>query len=210
MNEFEFIKKIRAQADQRGASSGLVRGIGDDAAVLKSFVGTDVVVSTDLLIEGIDFRRDTTRPNQLGHKALAVSLSDIAAMGARPRWALVSIGVPDDVWNSGFIDSFYDGFFQIADRFVVKLIGGDLSRTPEKIVINSIALGECLLEREVFRSGANSGDQIYVTGFLGDAAAGLRLIERGARLHDNNTTPAHSNAIDHLLLRHLQPEPRVG
>jgi thiamine-monophosphate kinase len=210
MNEFEFIKKIRSQAEQRGASPGLVRGIGDDAAVLKSLTGTDVVVSTDLLVEGIDFRRDTIRPNQLGHKALAVSLSDIAAMGARPRWTLLSIGVPKDVWQSSFIDSFYDGVFQIADRFGLKLIGGDVSRTPEKIVINSIALGECLLEREVFRSGAKPGDQIYVTGFLGDAAAGLRLIERGARLRDDNSTPTDGNPIEHLLLRHLQPEPRVG
>lgn len=210
MNEFDFIKKIREQAEQRGASSGLLRGIGDDAAVLKSFAGTDVVVSTDLLVEGIDFRRGTTQPNQLGHKALAVSLSDIAAMGARPRWALLSIGVPPDVWDSQFIDSFYDGFFQVADRFGVKLIGGDISRTPEKIVINSIAVGECLSEREVLRGGASPGDQIYVTGFLGDAAAGLRLIERGAHLHVDNSTQSDSNSIDHLLLRHLQPEPRVG
>jgi thiamine-monophosphate kinase len=210
MNEFDFIKKIREHADQRGPSSGLVQGIGDDAAVLKSFTGTDVVISTDLLVEDIDFRRDTTRPNQLGHKALAVSLSDIAAMGARPRWALVSIGVPVAIWDSGFVDQFYEGFFQLADRFGVKLIGGDLSRTPEKIVVNSIAIGECLLEREVFRSRANAGDQIYVTGYLGDAAAGLRLIERGARLHLENSTPADTNSIDHLLLHHLQPEPRVG
>ncbi|MDQ2921033.1 MAG: thiamine-phosphate kinase [Acidobacteriota bacterium] len=210
MNESDFIKKIREEAEQRGASSGLVRGIGDDAAVLKSFAGSDVVISTDLLVEGIDFRRNTTRPNQLGHKALAVSLSDIAAMGARPRWALLSIGVPNDVWDSGFIDQFYEGFFQLADQFGVKLIGGDLSRTPERIVINSIAIGECLLNREVFRSGAKPGDQIFVTGFLGDATAGLRLIERGARLHVDNSTQADSNSIDHLLLRHLQPEPRVG
>jgi thiamine-monophosphate kinase len=210
MNEFDLIKKIREQADQRGSSLGLLRGIGDDAAVLKAFTGTDVVVSTDLLVEGIDFRRDTTRPDQLGHKALAVSLSDIAAMGARPRWTLLSIGVPNEVWDSGFIDGFYRGFFQLADRFGVKLIGGDLSRTPERIVINSIAIGECPSGREVSRSGAASGDHIYTTGFLGDAAAGLRLIERGARLHDDDSTPAGSNAIDHLLLRHLQPEPRVG
>ena len=72
-----------------------MRGIGDDAAVFKSLAGNDVVVSTDLLVEDIDFRRDTTRPDLLGHKALAVSLSDIAAMGARPRWALLSIGVPE-------------------------------------------------------------------------------------------------------------------
>jgi thiamine-monophosphate kinase len=220
MNEFDFIKKIRALAQQRGASSGLVSGIGDDAAVLKSFVGSDFVVSTDWLVEDIDFRRDTTRPDLLGHKALAVSLSDIAAMGARPRWVLVSIGVPRDVWESGFLDSFYDGFFQLADRYGIKLIGGDVSRTPETIVIDSIVIGECLLEHEVFRAGARPGDQIYVTGFLGDAAVGLRLIERGARLHSETArqSEAHSgdrhsideHSMDQLLLRQLRPEPRVG
>jgi thiamine-monophosphate kinase len=181
-------------------------------------VGTDVLVSSDLLVEDVDFRRDTTHPNLLGHKALAVSLSDIAAMGARPRWALLSIGVPNDVWHSEFLDRFYEGFFQLAGRYGVGLIGGDVSRTPEKIVIDAIVIGECLMEREVFRSGAKPGDQIYVTGFLGDAAAGLRLIERGARLHSQTTKETFSPAIgdserhpvDHLLLRQLQPEPRVG
>jgi thiamine-monophosphate kinase len=220
MNEFDFIKKIRALAQERATSSGLVQGIGDDAAVLKSFVGTDVVVSSDLLVEEIDFRRDTTHPNLLGHKALAVSLSDVAAMGARPRWALLSIGVPNDVWQSEFLDKFYEGFFQLASRYGVELIGGDVSRTPDKIVIDSIVIGECLMEREVYRSGAKPGDQIYVTGFLGDAAAGLRLIERGARLHSPTTkdTPLSTTGeavsepypVDYLLLRQLQPEPRVG
>jgi thiamine-monophosphate kinase len=210
MTEFDFIKKIRSQADARGAPAGLLRGIGDDAAVLKSIAGGNLVISTDLLVEGIDFRRSTTQPNQLGHKALAVSLSDIAAMGARPRWTLLSIGVPSDVWDTGFIDHFYEGFYQLADRFGVALIGGDLSRTPERIVINSIAIGESLAGRDVFRTGAKPGDQIYVTGFLGDAAAGLRLIERGARLQNDNPSAADTNSIDHLLRRHLQPEPRVG
>ena len=220
MNEFDFITKIRALARERGASSGLVRGIGDDAAVLKSVAGSDVVVTTDLLVEDIDFHRNTTQPNLLGHKALAVSVSDIAAMGARPRWALLSIGVPHDVWQSEFLDRFYEGFFQLASRYGVGLIGGDVSRTAEKIVIDSIVMGECLLDREVYRSGAEPGDQIYVTGFLGDAAAGLRLIERGARLHPQateETAPFSSEEgkgdrypVDHLLLRHLKPEPRVG
>jgi len=220
MNEFDFIKKIRILTEERGAASGLVRGIGDDAAVLKSFAGMDVVVSTDMLVEDIDFRRDTTHPDLLGHKALAVSLSDIAAMGARPRWALLTIGVPNDVWESEFLDRFYEGFFQLADRYCVRLIGGDISRTPEKIVVDSIVIGECLLQREVFRSGAQPGDQIFVTGFLGDAAAGLRLIERGARLHGPAPTEAvlssggayanESHPIDYVLLRQLQPEPRVG
>ena len=208
MNEFDRIKQIRALAEKRnGDASGLVRGIGDDAAVIKSFTGTDVVISTDLLVEDIDFRRDTTRPDLLGHKALAVSLSDIAAMGSRPRWALLSIGVPEDIWNSEFLDQFYEGYFKLADRYGVKLIGGDLSRTPEKIVVDSIVLGECPMGRELFRTGARPGDQIYVTGFLGDAAAGLRLIERGVKLHGERGS---SHTVDNLLARQLQPEPRVG
>jgi thiamine-monophosphate kinase len=219
MNEFDFITKIRERARQRGYSSGLVRGIGDDAAVLKSFSDTDCVISTDLLVEDVDFRRYTTEPALLGHKALAVSLSDIAAMGARPRWALLSIGIPNDAWKPEVLDRFYEGFFQLAGRYGVGLIGGDVSRTPEKIVIDSIVIGECLMDREVFRSGAKPGDQVYVTGFLGDAAAGLRLIEHGARLQSPATeetiaTPGgeenERHPINHLLLRQLRPEPRVG
>jgi len=218
MNEFDFIKRIGKLAHARGAAPGLVRGIGDDAAVLKSLAGSDVVVSTDLLVEDVDFRRNTTRPDLLGHKALAVSLSDLAAMGARPRWALLSLGIPNDVWDSEFVDNFYVGFFELAARYGVHLIGGDISRTPDRIIIDSIAIGECPAEREVFRDGAKAGDQIFVTGFLGDAAAGLRLIERGARLHAAATEkPAGASVdeeehhpIDHLLLRQLRPEPRVG
>ena len=237
MNEFQFIDRLKRRVEDasssgssfiRHASSSssvspfLIRGIGDDAAAFKSASGTNVVVTTDLLVEDVDFRRDTTRPELLGHKALAVSLSDIAAMGARPRWALVSLGVPAEVWESGFLDSFYDGFFKLAARYGVELIGGDISRTPDKVVIDSIVIGECLLDHEIFRSGAAPGDQIFVTGFLGDAAAGLRLIERGARLHAPATAAAEEpsansgadagqhHPIDHLLLRQLRPEPRVG
>ena len=219
MNEFEFINRIRKMAQDRGAAPGLVRGIGDDAAVLKSFAGSDLVVSTDLLVEDVDFQRHTTQPDLLGHKALAVSLSDIAAMGARPRWALLSVGVPEGIWNSGFMDDFYSGFFELAKRYDVALVGGDVSRTGNKIVIDSILLGETAKAGAVFRLGAQPGDQIFVTGFLGDAAAGLRLIERGARLHQRTTTgPSSSDSdverdnhrLDYLLLRQLQPEPRVG
>ncbi|HEY8186077.1 MAG TPA: thiamine-phosphate kinase [Pyrinomonadaceae bacterium] len=220
MNEFDFIKKIRRLAEERTPSAGVVRGIGDDAAVLSSLADRDVVVSTDLLVEDVDFHRDTAHPILLGHKALAVSLSDIAAMCARPRWALLSIGVPNDIWQSEFADRFYKGFFNLAERYGVGLVGGDVSRTPDKIVIDSIVVGECPSGREVYRSGAKPGDQIFVTGFLGDAAAGLRLIERGARLHSQVTvesrsspadeTASQQNPVDYLLLRHLRPEPRVG
>ena len=226
MNEFDFINKVRGWAASRaGASSSLIThhssllaGIGDDAAVVRADSGKDILVSTDLLVEDIDFCRDTTRPELLGHKALAVSFSDIAAMGARPRWALIAIGLPKEIWNSEFVDSFYDGFFELATRYGVQLIGGDTSRTPEKIVIDSIMIGECSTGRAVLRSSAEPGDQIFVTGFLGEAAAGLRLIERGARLHpqseqqpdDLDAQAGERHSIDHLLLRHLRPEPRVG
>jgi thiamine-monophosphate kinase len=217
MNEFDFIRKIEKLAQEGGAASGLVRGIGDDAAVFKTAVGSNTLVSTDLLIEDVDFRRATTEPKLLGHKALAISLSDIAAMGGRPRWALLSIGVPADVWESDFLDHFYQGYLRLAERYGVKLIGGDVSRTPEKMIIDSIVVGECPSGREVLRTGAKPGDQVFVTGFLGDAAAGLRLIERGARLHQPATPEAPTVApenerhpIDHLLLRQLRPEPRVG
>lgn len=227
MNEFDFINKLRRRVADGTSSassfipqpSSLVQGIGDDAAVFKSLAGNDVVVSTDLLVEDVDFRRDTTQPDLLGHKALAVSLSDVAAMGARPRWALLSIGVPDAVWNSEFLDSFYSGFFELAARYAVTLVGGDVSRTPDKIVIDSILIGEAPKAGAVFRSGAAPGDQIFVTGFLGDAAAGLRLIERGARLplRTTNDQPAEANReagehhqLEYLLLRQLRPAPRVG
>lgn len=220
MNEFDFIRKIRERANERGASGDLVRGIGDDAAVFTSFNGAHLVVSADLLVEDVDFRHDSTQPHLLGHKALAVSLSDLAAMGARPRWAMLSLGIQHAVWQSDFLASFYDGFFRLADRYGVKLIGGDVSRTPDKTVIDSIVIGECQPGHAVLRTGAQPGDQIFVTGFLGEAAAGLRLIERGTRLRAQTTeAPSQSSAdehgseghpVNHLLLRQLQPEPRVG
>jgi thiamine-monophosphate kinase len=181
MNEIDFIRKLRKQA-QRSFCSRLVAGIGDDAAVIDQASDRTTVISTDLLIEDIDFRRDATTPRLLGHKALAVSLSDIAAMGARPFWSLVSIGLPIDVWKDNFQDDFFAGYLALADQYRVTLAGGDVSRAPERIMIDSIVLGEVDSGKEVLRSGAQPGDQICVTGELGGAAAGLRLLELGARL----------------------------
>lgn len=209
-SEFDFIKKIRALAEIRAQGSGLLSGIGDDAAAIRQFAGRDTVITTDLLVEDIDFHRDTISPVMLGHKALAVSLSDIAAMGARPRWALVSLGIPQDTWDSAFVDRFYQGFLTLANTYDVRLIGGDLSRTPDKIVIDSIVLGECAEERAALRSGARSGDQLFVTGTLGGAAAGLRLLERGARLDAKDATDPDSHLVQRILLRQVHPEPRVG
>ena len=212
--EFDFINRLRQRATRQSHSSqatqSLAVGIGDDAAVIRSPTGRDTVVAADLLIEGIDFRRNTAPPYLIGHKALAVSLSDIAAMGARPRWSLISLGVPEDVWQSDFTNTFYEGLFQLAGQYDVQLIGGDTSRTPEQILIDSIVIGECATDGAVTRSGARAGDHIFVTGSLGGAAGGLRLIERGAHLADQTFSANETQALDNLLLRHLRPEPRVG
>jgi thiamine-monophosphate kinase len=212
-DEFDFIRKLRRRASSEAQSTqpqSLILGIGDDAAVIRSANGRDTLVAADLLVEGIDFRRTTVPPYLLGYKALAVSLSDIAAMGGRPRWSLISLGLPEDVWQSQFTDNFYNGLFQLAAQYDVQLIGGDTSRTPEQIVIDSIVIGECATDGALKRSGARAGDQIFVTGTLGGAAAGLRLIERGAHLADQNFGASETQVLDQLLLRHLRPEPRVG
>jgi thiamine-monophosphate kinase len=204
-SEFDFINSIRKRV-----TSSIVTGIGDDAAVFRSNTGKETVVSVDLLIEDIDFRRTTIPPYLLGHKALAVSLSDLAAMGSRPLSALISIGVPEDVWQTDFVDRMYDGWLDLANHYGVQLIGGDTSRAHEHIVIDSIAIGECTAGMAVKRTGGRPGDQIFVTGSLGAAAAGLRLIERGAHLAEQNLADEDSQKLDHVLLRQLRPEPRVG
>ena len=204
--EFEFIRALR----ERAPVSSSVTGIGDDAAVFQLGPGKEAVITTDLLVEDIDFRRTTITPYLLGHKALAVSLSDIAAMGARPRWSLTSFGITSDLWQTDFTNDFYNGLFELANRYGVQLIGGDTSRSEDKIVIDSIVIGECAASHAVKRTGAKPGDQIFVTGSLGGAAAGLRLVERGAHLAEQKVDHEDSQKFDHILLRQLRPEPRVG
>ena len=212
MNEFDFLKKLKEQARDRGSSAGLVRGIGDDAAVFKPLNGGDVVITADLLVEDIDFRQETTRPELLGHKSLAVSLSDIAAMGARPRWALLSLAVTNDVWDSEFLDQFYQGFFRLAERFGVKLIGGDLSRTDSKILIDSLVLGLLLRLLGPGRAGSpphvlvrhpvrhpplrDAAEHAVAAARHGHADALLRKTDhhRGRRVRGLRLGPAHPGA----------------
>ena len=211
MSEFAFIDRIRRLANDRGAGAApaLPLGIGDDAAVIQTRPGCDTVVTTDLLVEEVDFRREIPA-RLLGQKALAVSLSDIAAMGARPRWSFISLGLPEEIWKSDFVDEFYEGFFALADHYSVMLAGGDVSRAPDRIVIDSMVVGEVQRGQAVKRSGAQPGDLIFVTGTLGGAAAGLRLIESGAQVLVAGQREHELAAVDALLLRQMCPEPRVG
>jgi thiamine-monophosphate kinase len=213
MNEFEFINRLRTQTGSRKHSTRVLTGIGDDASIISQLPNRDLVVTTDLLIEGVDFYRYATPPGLLGHKALAVSLSDIAAMGARPFWSFLSVGMSRDSWDGEFKEEFFAGFFALADHFGVTLAGGDVSETKNGVVIDSIVLGEVEAGRAIKRSGAQPGDQIYLTGNLGGAAAGLKLIELGAKSGPGAVvTGSHEDdeSIQALLLRQLRPQPRVG
>ncbi|HRH42152.1 MAG TPA: thiamine-phosphate kinase [Pyrinomonadaceae bacterium] len=189
MKEFDFINQIRRQFD--------LKKIGDDCAVLPKNETHDMLNTSDLIVEDIDFRRSWMIPEFLGHKALAVSLSDIAAMGGKPLYSMLSIGIPEDIWKTDFVDEFYEGYFKLAQTFEVELIGGDISKTPDKIVIDSTVIGEVEKNKAILRSGAKIGDLIFVTGVLGGASAGLKLLE------DN------ISGFDNLKLRQLKPYPKV-
>ncbi|MBK9162386.1 MAG: thiamine-phosphate kinase [Acidobacteria bacterium] len=195
-SEFDFIHHIKKL-------HGLGR-VGDDCAVLPKDAETDILITADMLVEAVDFRLEWTTPEFLGHKALAVSLSDIAAMGGRPTFAMLSLGVPESHWSGNFLDGFYEGWHALARRFSVELVGGDVSRVPEKFVIDSIVLGEVSKGNAILRSGAKPGDKIYVTGSLGGAAGGLKLLESGTR-HDQDL----SQAARELIERQLRPMPRL-
>jgi thiamine-monophosphate kinase len=196
MNEFEFIKNIKKKY-------GLEK-VGDDCAILPKDSETDLVVTSDLLVEDIDFQLEWTTPELLGHKALAVSLSDVAAMGALPKWALVSVGIPESLWNAKFLDRFYEGWHDLAAIFEVELVGGDVSKTPDKLVIDSVVGGEVAKGKAILRSGAKAGDSVYVSGPLGGAAAGLRLLNEGVRNEIPETDPRFP-----LLMKQLRPLPQL-
>ena len=193
LSEFQFLENLKKKY--------ALKKIGDDCAVLPKNSKTDLVVTTDLLVEDIDFRLAWTKPEFIGHKALAVSLSDIAAMGAKPVWSMVSIGVPERIWKSDFVDGFYEGYMNLARKYDVELVGGDVSKMPDKIVIDSFAAGEVKKNKAVRRSGAQPGDAIFVTGRLGGAAAALKLLEKGEIFE--------KSAYQNLLLRQLAPQPQT-
>jgi len=176
-SEFEIIRKYF----ERPARNAVL-GVGDDAALLRPQPGMEVALSTDLLLEGRHFSAGAD-PRKLGHKALAVNLSDMAAMGATPRWATLALSIPsaDEAW----IAAFAAGWFALADRFGVELVGGDTTRGARSICI--CILGEAPAGEALRRAGARPGDDVWVSGELGAAALALArpdIAEAQGRLHE--------------------------
>lgn len=167
MAEFDLIERIRVRAMAR---EGVLLGIGDDAAVLHVPAGHELVVTADTLNAGVHFPADAA-PADIGWKALAVNLSDLASMGARPAWCTLSLSLPGD--DTAWLDAFLDGFLGLADTHAVALVGGDTTRGPLSIAVT--AMGWVEAGAALRRDGARPGDDVWVTGTLGDAAAALVL-----------------------------------
>jgi thiamine-monophosphate kinase len=193
LGEFELIDRIRKQTIN---GTGVHRGIGDDAAVLSLPAGHHLLTSTDLLIEDVHFRRDWTDCEALGHKAVAVNLSDIAAMGGTPRFLYLGLACPGDA-ELDDINAFLKGALDEAVRHDVTLVGGDTCRSPGPWLISVTIEGSAPAGQAIGRNGAQPGDLIMVSGTLGDSALALHLLREG------------KSPEDALLSRHHRPTAQV-
>src|SRR5512135_15982 len=192
LSEFDLIQPFFTRA-----TPGAILGVGDDAALLHVAEGMELAVSTDMLVSGTHFLPDAD-PFLLGHKTLAVNLSDLAAMGAVPRWATLALSMPsaDESW----LQRFSAGFFAVADEHGVELVGGDTTRGPLNLCVT--IMGEVPRGKALRRSGAQAGDDIWVSGTLGEAALGL------AHLQGKVALPDSARAICLAALH--QPQPRIA
>ena len=202
MAEFDLIDLIRTRCAVTRADVRL--GIGDDAAILAPPPRHDLVVSTDTLVAGVHFPLHTSAAD-VGWKSLAVNLSDLAAMGATPAWALLALTLPEA--NRDFVEGFATGFAELAAQYHLALVGGDTTSGPLSITV--IVHGFVPNDGALRRDGARVGDQVFVTGTLGDAAAALRCLDhRDVRAAELFHAPA--DVLDALLLRLNRPTPRIA
>ena len=192
LTEFNVIEKYFAGLTPGGR--GVLLGVGDDAALLAADADSHLVVTTDSLVSGVHFFPDAD-PADIGYKALAVNLSDMAAMAAAPRWTTLALTLSEAEMNHDWLDRFARGLGELAGNHAVSLVGGDLCKGPLAVTIQVI--GECPKGREIRRSGANAGDQIYISGRLGSASLALAMFKSG-----REPRPDCAGRL-------LRPEPRV-
>ncbi len=195
--EFDLIDLIKKKC--RSRTPGLIHGIGDDTAVFEPARGRELLSTTDILIEGVHFLPHVISPYQLGRKAISVNLSDIAAMGGEPRFLLVTLAVPKST-ATAWIEKFYDGLESVCEEFSLSVAGGDTSQSLKGISISITLIGEVESGGALLRKDAKIKDIVFITGYLGDAGAGLELVLAGGHAAGDG---------DELVRRHMDPKPRV-
>jgi thiamine-monophosphate kinase len=204
-SEGELIARI---SDRLPARPGWIPvGIGDDAAVVEPERNRLEVLSVDALVEGVHFDRAFTPPAAIGHRALAVNLSDLAAMGATPRLALVSLALPRSLSLAEF-DDIMESLITLAGRCRITIAGGNLTRIEGPLVIDITVLGTVKRRQVLTRSGARAGDDLYVSGTVGTAAAGLQMLQARARPSATGDGRGRAGG-ESCITRYLYPEPRL-
>jgi thiamine-monophosphate kinase len=199
LGERALLARIQARLSTAGRQRvSLVIGIGDDAAVVAPTRNALTVLTTDAHVEGVHFDRTYSSPADIGARALAVNLSDLAAMGATPTWALLSLMLPDRL-RVDEVEEMVGGMADLGGQFGCEVIGGNLTRSPGPLIVDVTVLGEVLPRRVLTRSGGRPGDELWVSGTIGAAAAGLEML-RG--------TPGATGPGE-CITRYLRPEPRV-
>lgn len=197
-DEFSFIRSI---TPNKSHQSSLVQGIGDDAALFIGNEAFEEIVCMDTMVQGIHFKKTTMKPYDVGYKALAANISDVAAMGGYPTFYLVSVAVPNH-WRED-LQELYKGMNDLADQYNVDLIGGDTTSAKESLVVTVTALGRVEKGRHLLRTNAEKGDLVFVTGTLGNSAAGLSLLQKyGLNYH-------YSSEQLTFIEAHQKPNPRV-
>jgi thiamine-monophosphate kinase len=192
-DEFEFIKQITPKGRLK---PDILVGIGDDAAVIRPFEQTDIIACTDTMVEDVHFTRKTMNPYQVGYKALAANISDVAAMGGKSSYYLVSLVVPSN-WSQQELIEIYKGMEDLANQHDTVLIGGDTVSTKGPLVVTVTVLGRIKSNKNLKRSDAVPGDLVFITGTVGDSAAGLHIL---LYEKDSNT---------YLINRHQLPSPQT-
>lgn len=198
MDEFDFINKVKPN---RIFQQNVKVSIGDDAAVYEASQDCNQVVCIDTMVEGVHFLRNLSSPFEIGYKALAVNISDLAAMSAKPLYYLISLAVPSS-WHERDLIEIYEGMKKLSAEYKMDLLGGDTVSTSDKLVITVTVIGEVERSRKTLRSNAENGDIVFVTGTLGDSAAGLAVLLGKTSIHTLSLK-------NYFIEKHKMPVPQV-